>query len=90
MDRQLLLEHLAETDRHIVMGRNLIARQQAEILRRQREGRDATRAERILEEALESQAMHVANRERLLKELRDHHEPSPGSGFVAVKAQLSA
>ena len=69
MDKQVVQRHLHATERHIVSGESIIARQMALIARLKRNGHDTTEAEGWLAELERIQDMHVAHRERLMEEL---------------------
>jgi hypothetical protein len=69
MDRDILLEHLALCERHIALGEKHLAKQEALVADLDRKGRDTADALAILATLRETQALHVLDRDRLLKEL---------------------
>jgi hypothetical protein len=69
MDREMLKRHLAEAEEHISTGGKNIARQRDVIAHLEREGRDTASARTFLNEFEQLQARHIAERERLLREL---------------------
>jgi hypothetical protein len=68
MHRETLLEHLARADRHVFRGALDIA-QQREVIARLGDGPGRLRAAELLEELEKTQAMHIADRDRLRREL---------------------
>ncbi len=69
MDRTILLDHLALAERHVAEGRRHLASQKQVIVRLENGGHDATEARRLLLNFEDVQRMHVADRDRLKKEL---------------------
>jgi hypothetical protein len=69
MDRNLLVELLAMTDRHVAEGEHLIARQRALIDELERDGHDTKSAIELLGVLERTQAMHVAHRDRIRADL---------------------
>jgi hypothetical protein len=69
MHRSLVLEHLAQAERHILQGEDHIANQLARIEEAERAGLNAGPAKSLLRTLEESQALHLAERERLRAEL---------------------
>ncbi len=67
------LEHLADIDREISEGRKRIARQRAMVERLDGDGRDAGPAKALLGSFMETQAMYVRHRQRLMADLQDGH-----------------
>ena len=65
MDRQILKEHLALAERHVREGAEHVARQRQIIAELERDGHDATEARRMLATFETTQAMHVADLERI-------------------------
>jgi hypothetical protein len=70
MDRTLLLQSLVEAERHVAEGERHLAKQEALIAELDRGGRDAEEARTILDTLRELQALHLQDRDRLLKELQ--------------------
>jgi hypothetical protein len=66
---KLLQEQLHQAEERICSGEHYIATQVAIVSRLERDGHDATKARRVLAILAELQAMHVADRNRLSKEL---------------------
>jgi hypothetical protein len=64
-----LTEQLTETERHIAQGERLIERQRRVVAEFQSNGGDAREATRVLNQLMELQAVHIADRDRLRKEL---------------------
>lgn len=71
MDRALLLQHLAQAERHIVLGEEHLTIQEALIADLERDGHDTEGAKEVLATMLQSQAIHVEARDRILRELND-------------------
>ena len=71
MDRALLQRHLMQVRRHIVMGYEHMHRQRAIVREWKSKGWDTALAVQILSSFEELQAMHIADRDRLVKELAE-------------------
>jgi hypothetical protein len=69
MDRSLLFELLAMTDRHVAEGEQHIARQRVLIDELERDGHDTKSAIELLSVLEQTQAMHVAHRDRIRADL---------------------
>jgi hypothetical protein len=69
MDRKMLKRHLAQAKTHVETGRKNIARQRKVIAKLENGGRDTKEARTILAQFDELQAMHIADLERILREL---------------------
>jgi hypothetical protein len=69
MDRKMLKRHLAQAKAHIETGRKNIARQRKAIAKLERGGQDTNKARAALTQFEELQAMHLADRDRILREL---------------------
>jgi hypothetical protein len=69
MDRAILLEHLVLAEEHIQRGARTIARQQEIIEKLDAHGHETVEARRMLKTFEDAQAMNIADRERLKKEL---------------------
>ena len=69
MDRTMLLDHLAQAERHVAQGDGHILRQRALIDRLHRDGHETSVAEDLLRRFEEIQRMHIADRDRLRREL---------------------
>lgn len=71
----MLKRHLALAEQHIAVGEKTIAGQWELIAKLQRGKRDTAQARAILDQFEELQAMHLADRERILRELREEAGP---------------
>jgi hypothetical protein len=71
MDREMLKSHLAQAEEHIATGDKNIARQREIIAQLERDGHDTASARAFLREFEQLQAMHIAEREQLLRELSE-------------------
>jgi hypothetical protein len=69
MDRALILQHLADSERHVAEGERHIADQRARIAEAERAGQDAKLAKELLRTLEATQALHLADRDRLREEL---------------------
>ena len=67
--------HLAQAERHVVEGEEHLARQRALIDKLRRDGHDTTTAVELLHEFERSQAVHVAERDRIRAELANRAGP---------------
>ena len=70
MDREMVERHLAQAEAHIETGYKNIARQREVIAHMEREGQDTASARHTLTQFEELQALHIADRERILRELQ--------------------
>jgi len=66
----MLQRHLAQADAHIDTGYRNIARQRDVIAQLERDGHDTALARDTLMQFEQSQALHIADRERILRELQ--------------------
>lgn len=66
MDRQILLQQLAQAERSVAEGRAFIAQQQRLIVEAERDGEDATGTFRVLEKFLILQQSREQERARIL------------------------
>ena len=71
MDRAIIQDHLAQTERHVSQGKEHISRQREIIADLERGGHDSKAARALLVQFEEMQALHIADRDRLLRELSD-------------------
>jgi hypothetical protein len=71
MPQWRLLDHLALAEEHVARGAENVARQREMIAELERDGHDAKQARAMLAEFEQLQAMHVADRDRLIGELQD-------------------
>ena len=69
MDRQIIAQHLALAERHVAQGRGHIDRQRQRIVELDRDGHDSAQARNILANFERTQALHVADRDRLQEAL---------------------
>jgi hypothetical protein len=69
MDRQTIAEHLALAERHVAEGQDHIERQRMVIAELERDRHDTTRAKELLDTFKTTQALHIADRDRLRQEL---------------------
>ncbi|MBB4360646.1 hypothetical protein GGD66_008163 [Bradyrhizobium sp. CIR48] len=69
MDRGMLQEHLAIAERHIALGVKLLAKQEALIAELDRHGHDTKGARDVLATMVETQSLHIDDRDRILREL---------------------
>ena len=67
----MLLDHLAQAERHIAGGRLIIERQQALITELERDGHPTAQARALLDTFVELQRMHEDDRERIMHELAE-------------------
>jgi hypothetical protein len=77
MDRVTLLDHLALALRNVAQAEMHIAQQRANIATLERLDLDTWAAKAALLQFEELQAMHVADRDRLKKELDEKHPHAP-------------
>jgi hypothetical protein len=69
MDRVILEDHLAAAERHLAEAECEVAYQREHVVQLERDGLDTAEPTRLLRQLEELQALHVADRERVLKEL---------------------
>ena len=67
----MLKRHLTQAEEHIATGQKNIARQWELIAKLERNGHDSAQARAILDQFEELQAMHLADRERILRECEE-------------------
>ena len=65
----MLIDHLALAERHVAEGATILERQRALIKERSRAGQSVEDAEELLRSMEETQEMHIADRERIRREL---------------------
>ena len=68
-DRSKLCEHLAIAEEHVAAGERNLARQRGIVADLEHHGHDTAQALALLAYFEEVQAMHIAERDRLLREL---------------------
>jgi len=71
MDRATITEHLAQTERHVAQGDHHVARQRELVTELEDGGHDAALARRLLMKFEELQSLHIADRDRLRRELAE-------------------
>jgi len=71
MDMAMIRDHLAQAERHVARGRQHIASQKQIISDLERGGHDTTVAWKLLDTFRDIQDMHLADRDRLRKELAE-------------------
>ena len=69
MNRELLLEHLAQAERHAADGRRHIESQRRIVAQLVRNGQDSENSRHLLRLFEELEAMHVSDRDRLREQL---------------------
>ena len=70
MDRAMLKQHLAQAEGHIALGERHIVRQRKLVAELEQKGCDTAEAKRLLASFEELQAMHIADRDRLRRQLK--------------------
>src|SRR5262245_42955830 len=71
MDRHMLIDHLAQAERHIAEGRAHVESERQIVEGLVRGGHDARKSQDLLELFEDTLAMHVEERDRLLSELTE-------------------
>ena len=71
MDREMILQHLAQAREHVALGTAHITRQMEIIAELERGGHDSTEAQLLLKRFVELQVEHTKHRDRLEKELAE-------------------
>ena len=84
MDRELLTQHLEMAERHVSQGERHIAQQRELIAQLKRGGHGTRQAIQLLRQFEELQKLHVADRDRLRKELSDPQAKSQSSKRVGA------
>jgi hypothetical protein len=69
MNRAMLEDHLAATERQLAEAERHVAYQRELVAQMERDGYDTAQATRLLEQFEEVLAMHIADRDRVRKEL---------------------
>lgn len=69
MDRTVLRRHLAQAQRHVEEGETHLARQRELVRKLERGGHGSRAARRFLRSLEETQALHVADRDRARTQL---------------------
>jgi hypothetical protein len=68
MDRNTVLQRLAEAEEQVVLGAHNVVRQSEVVAQLERDGYDTSGAQALLIQLEEARALHVAERDRLRKE----------------------
>jgi hypothetical protein len=68
-DRTLILDHLAKAQRHVAEAERHVAHQREIVAQRERDGHDTATSKQLLDQFEQLYVMHVADRDRLEKEL---------------------
>jgi len=69
MDQEMLEQHLLHAEARVAQGDRRVAKQRRLVARLERDGQDTSEARMLLEELEESRKLHVADRDRLLRDL---------------------
>ena len=75
MDRDTLKRHLTKVEEQVAIVAQNVARQRELVAELERDGYDATQAKKMLEQFLEQQALHIADRDRLIKGCANYRRP---------------
>ncbi len=81
MDRVTLKRHLTKVEAQVAITAQNVARQRELVAELERDDHDASQANQMLAQFLDLQAMHIADRDRLIKELSEL-PPCLGSGAL--------
>jgi hypothetical protein len=84
MDREFLSWTLERAEQHIVQGAQHIRNQRELIARLAGRGHDAAVAQELLREFERTQAMHIADRDRLRAELEQSSGPA-NTGLIGTR-----
>lgn len=71
MQRAMIEQHLAQAERHVTQGERSLTRQRDMIAGLETHGHNSLAARQLLTQFEELQAMHVAARDRLRRELSE-------------------
>jgi hypothetical protein len=71
VDREMIMEHLSTADRHVAEGEMHVERQRILVENLARDRHDTKQAEALLKQFEEVLALHMQDRDRLLKELAE-------------------
>ena len=72
MDKAMIMDHLALAERHVAQGRRHIAHQKQIIIDLNNAGHDTAVAQSLLIDFEDVLRMHIADRDRLKKELAEN------------------
>jgi hypothetical protein len=79
MDAERLRRQLGEADEHVAQGVRHVAEQWNLIMRLERQGRDTAAARALLALLEESRNLHMADRDRLLRTLKEYSPAEDGT-----------
>lgn len=65
----MLRQHLAQAEQHVALGERHVRHQREIVAKLEQDGHDAEEALKLLAQFEELQALHIADRDRLRKEL---------------------
>jgi hypothetical protein len=85
MDRVILEDILAATERHLAEAECQVANQRERVAQLERDGLDTAEPTRLLIELEELQAIHVAERDRLRKKLGPSRRPTTRRVILTLK-----
>ena len=71
MHRKMLIDHLAQAERHIAEGKVHVARERQIVEDLGRDSKDAGRSRKLLEQFEDTLETHIEERDRLLTELAE-------------------
>jgi hemerythrin len=71
MDRAMLSQHLQLAERHVLQADEHVRRQREIVEELERDGHDTRMARKLLAQFEKLQAMHIADRDRLARELSE-------------------
>jgi hypothetical protein len=71
VDREMIMEHLSTAERHVAEGEMHVERQRILVENLARDRHDTKQAEALLKQFEEVLALHMQDRDRLLKELAE-------------------
>ena len=71
MDKETVMNHLAQAEDHVALGERHLADQRALIAELTRDGHDISQAKELLATFEQTQLLHVEDRDRLRKELEE-------------------
>jgi hypothetical protein len=69
MDKSMLAQHLRLAERHCIEGERILARQRSRVGELRQDRHDTSAAEALLQEFEETQALHLAECDKLRSEL---------------------
>lgn len=69
MNRQMIVDHLAQAERHVSEGERHLASQRRIVAELERDGHPVEQARELLRLFEDTQAMHIADRDRLREDL---------------------